>query len=198
MPDEPIPTARLFIAIRLDQAMAHALADHAAATASPGLKPTHPDNLHLTLKFLGDTPRSMIDALADALQSALAPVRPFNLRCTGRLLALPSPSRPRVLAAAVDPADTLADVARRADAACRDIGLPAEARPFRPHVTLARFGRRAGPAIDAHALASLGAPLTGLAAHAPAASLIESTLASPRPRHRALAALPFAARGLSP
>ncbi len=97
-----------------------------------------PANLHVTLKFLGQIDEARAPAVADALRSASARHRAFDLALRG-LGAFPSPTRPRVLWAGLeDDAGALAALAAAIDACCGELGFPRETRPFAAHVTLGR------------------------------------------------------------
>jgi 2'-5' RNA ligase len=100
------------------------------------------ESLHVTLRFLGETPPSLVPDLAEALSVAAAAVEDGKDPCapaTGEWLPLPQGRSPSVLAVRLsDPTGTLASVAASLEVAARRFGYPAERRPFLPHVTLAR------------------------------------------------------------
>ena len=125
-------TARLFLALWPTAAWATALAQRLglAPEAAPGRR-VPPQQIHLTLHFLGSVPRQRLPALVEGLR---VPFAPFDLalrRCErwprGRLVALPD-----------EPPPALADLHAALGAALQHLGLPVEQRAFRPHVTLAR------------------------------------------------------------
>lgn len=135
---------RLFIGVRVSTQTANALAACAemlqrrAREAGVDLKWVAPTNYHVTLKFLGWTRDEAVPALVDALDAALAGVQTFRFR-TARLGAFPSLDKASVVWAGVDDPAALDDVAARVDAACAQLGWPAEKRAFHAHVTLARL-----------------------------------------------------------
>jgi 2'-5' RNA ligase len=97
-----------------------------------------PDNLHLTLKFLGAVPETQIDSVVDALTWASLDASPFEVRIRG-LGAFPSAGRPRVVWAGVtDGASQMAELATRVDAALARLGFASAERSFASHVTLGR------------------------------------------------------------
>lgn len=104
------------------------------------------DGLHLTVRFLGPTPRERIPAVTAALDVIARTVPPFVVRLAGTG-AFPSADRPRTLWLGVaDGAPILAALAREFGAALIAEGWPPEDRPFRPHLTLARSdGVRSAP-----------------------------------------------------
>jgi len=129
---------RLFVALELPEAARAALAAFRAAAADPAVwRPLPDEALHLTLAFLGHRPDTDVERVAEVLRAAPAHAPRLAL---GRALALP-PRRPRVLTAEVeDPHGSLralqAAVSR--DLAARGLYTP-EARPYRPHATVARL-----------------------------------------------------------
>ena len=118
---------------------------------------THPDDFHITLKFLGETPVSRLPSVEEAVRRSAGGYAPFPLSVEGLGCFGPA-DRPNVLWAGVR-GDTrrLSQLKRRVDAALSDAGFAEERRPFRPHITLARRfrgdGRAAAP--DAAALRRL-------------------------------------------
>lgn len=115
----------------------------------PRLRWTPPANWHLTLRFLGNVPESRCAEVAGALGAvAFAPV-PLAL---GRIGTFPARGEPRVLWLGL--ARGTAECARLAeavDAALAPLGFPREARPFVPHLTLARVREIRRPAGTANA-----------------------------------------------
>ncbi|RMF65796.1 MAG: RNA 2',3'-cyclic phosphodiesterase [Calditrichaeota bacterium] len=99
---------------------------------------TRPENIHLTLRFLGDVAQERIPAVADAMGNAAAGFSVFSVTVAG-LGAFPNLKRPRVLWVGVqDPGGELTELARRLENALNEIGFERERRPFRPHLTLGR------------------------------------------------------------
>jgi 2'-5' RNA ligase len=102
-----------------------------------------PEGVHLTLKFLGDVPLSQLDNLQTALTSATAGLRRFSLAVQG-VGCFPNNERPRVVWLGLGgDLDALHALQARVEAAVAPLGYPTEKRPFHPHLTLARAGRRA-------------------------------------------------------
>jgi 2'-5' RNA ligase len=143
---------RAFLAVELGEGARRAVAAAAQRLAREvrgrEVRWARPETFHLTLRFLGDVPRADLPRLAAEVAAAVADVAPFELRLAA-LEAFPSPRRPRVVAARVEPEAPLAELARRVEAAVLRAGLPAEERPFRPHLTLGRVRDRALPDLAA-------------------------------------------------
>ena len=103
-----------------------------------------PEQIHLTLRFLGDDADS--DRLG-RLDAGLARVaensEPLAVR-PGPTGAFPGWRRPRVLWLGLEDDGALAGLARSVEAAVREAGFPADDRPFTPHLTLGRVKGRRG------------------------------------------------------
>jgi len=123
---------RSFVAVEVGPRPALARLRDEAAALDRDLKAVAPENLHVTLRFLGDVDASEVLAILEALREACAGVAPFTMRLRG-VGAFPSPARARVLWAGLEGADPLARVA---DGLSRRLGAPD--KPFAAHVTLAR------------------------------------------------------------
>ena len=102
------------------------------------------ENVHLTLKFLGEVQEGRIDELKAALRMALDGVPGFEMRVNG-FGAFPSARRPRVLWAGVEAEPSLERVQERVETALAELGFEREGRPFHPHLTLGRARRGARP-----------------------------------------------------
>jgi 2'-5' RNA ligase len=98
-----------------------------------------PANLHITIKFIGEWPEARVDELKTAL-SAVEPRVPVAIH-VHRVGFFPNPHAPRVFWCGIE-APGLAALAASADRATAALGIPAETRPFSPHLTLARIKER--------------------------------------------------------
>jgi RNA 2',3'-cyclic 3'-phosphodiesterase len=98
---------------------------------------TSRENIHMTLRFFGETEESRLDSLKRALipLNKLSP--PFVLELD-RVIFLPKPAKTRVVAAGIQPDIRLANLALALETIARDHDFKAERRPFRPHLTLGR------------------------------------------------------------
>lgn len=135
-PDPPAPR-RLFLAIDGPPPIARALL--ALMQPAAGFTWTPPARLHLTLRFLGDTPADRIEPLCRRLR--VLRVAPFLLPVEG-LGVFPPRGRPRVLWCGVGAGHPhLHQLRGQVDAAILALGLGADLRHFTPHFTLARLGQ---------------------------------------------------------
>jgi RNA 2',3'-cyclic 3'-phosphodiesterase len=95
------------------------------------------DNLHITIKFIGQWPESRLQELDDALTSLL-PRDPFEAEVK-ELGWFPNERSPHVLWAGVDGGEPLLRLARDTEERLADLGISKENRSFAPHLTLARI-----------------------------------------------------------
>lgn len=128
---------RLFVAIRPPEHIRDLLID--AMDDSPDFRWQEDEQLHLTLRFVGEVERPVANDLADALsrihaehfQLRIAGVGRFEQRSSGALWA------------GVEPKAPIAALAAKVERVCQQVGLEPERRSFHPHITLARWkGRR--------------------------------------------------------
>ncbi|HYD23270.1 MAG TPA: RNA 2',3'-cyclic phosphodiesterase [Croceibacterium sp.] len=135
---------RLFIAVRPPAPVRDALVD--TMEAIEGARWQDDEQLHLTLRFVGEVERPAANDLAAALGRIHGP--PFELRIDG-VGAFERRhwhgSRAHALWARVPPAEPLEALRQKVERACEAAGLGRETRRFTPHVTLARLGRSSGP-----------------------------------------------------
>lgn len=112
------------------------LLDDLGATGAD-LKVVAPENLHLTLSFLGTVPDDAAEPIGAALREATRDVEPFalDLHAVG---AFPSASRARVVWAGIRNPKPVSDLAGKVRAALAVARMPQDTKDFRAHVTLAR------------------------------------------------------------
>ena len=103
---------------------------------------TRPENVHLTLKFLGDIREAVRGDLCTTLEEVCTEHAPFDVGLTG-LGAFPSTRRARILWAGVGAgADALRSLAAELDTALAALDFDREERPYSPHLTLGRIRGR--------------------------------------------------------
>jgi 2'-5' RNA ligase len=100
------------------------------------------ENIHLTLKFLGDVSVANLEVLKKILQSEIAGHHPFEMS-VGELGAFPSNRRPRVIWVKVQAPAELEAVQRGIETESTRLGYAREERAFSPHLTLGRVSRNA-------------------------------------------------------
>lgn len=134
---------RAFIAIRLGAEVDSAIAAFQTRLrrSVQGVAWTDPENFHLTLRFLGsqvtaDSLQTISEGLSEGLAAIARATAAFEIevRAAG---AFPSLNRPRVIWVGLQSGE-LKGLAARVEALAIEAGLPAEERPFSPHLTLGR------------------------------------------------------------
>jgi 2'-5' RNA ligase len=124
---------RLFVALAVPDAVAHSLV--LLQGGVPGARLQTREQMHLTLRFIGEVNGSDMRAIDDALAGIDAPAFDLQLHGVGQF----GNRQPHSLWAATRPNPTLDHLARKVDAAIRRVGQPQDAHKFTPHVTLARL-----------------------------------------------------------
>lgn len=178
-------------AVRAAVAAAVAGLRRAAGPAGRALRFGDPATVHLTLRFLGDVAEARVDGVAAAVVVAAAGSRPLALELRGAG-AFPTPHRARVvwLGLTGDLAP-LAALAGALDLGLAPLGFPPEARPFTPHLTVARARARGGAPGLAAALQAASTALAPVAWRAATLTLFESHLESGGARHVPLLRVPL-------
>lgn len=96
-----------------------------------------PENLHVTLKFIGEASPAKVEAIRGAL-STVRSDQPCELSFRG-LGFFPNERHARVFWAGIEASSNLVSLAADIDGALQAVGIAREKRPFAPHLTLARF-----------------------------------------------------------
>ncbi|MGD8700544.1 MAG: RNA 2',3'-cyclic phosphodiesterase [Gemmatimonadales bacterium] len=137
---------RVFVAINLNQQERAGL----EAAARPLVESRFPvrwvpvQNVHLTLKFLGEVDEGRLPELFTAVDGAAAGSGAFDMAAKG-FGAFPSLRRPQIVWAGVEVNPTLSDLQERLETALETLGYPRERRRFHPHLTLGRTRKQARP-----------------------------------------------------
>ena len=150
---------RLFVAIELPEyAAAHLGKMQDALRPLIDARWTPPEQLHLTLKFLGETPDQRVDHLLKSLQTVRIDAE-ISLRVNG-LACFPPRGPVRIIAAGLEDAGAqCARLQERLDRACNAAGFALEGRSWTAHVTLARLKNGAAVAVRERAAAAAVAGL---------------------------------------
>ena len=141
-------TWRVFCAIELPSVVREKISEHstrlrAAAPDTPASW-SRADSAHLTLKFVGEVPLGRVNHLSQAAANAVAGFSPFEI-VFGNTGSFPQPGTPRVLWIGVDDySGKLTQLQAKLDEESRRLGFEKEARPFNPHLTIARLRKPQG------------------------------------------------------
>lgn len=193
--NHPTAVIRTFIAIHLPAEVRQRLGQFQEqlrrAAPGEGVRWTEPDQIHLTLRFLGNVPEAELPQLSQALALACQAAAPFGLEAQGAG-AFPDLKRPRVLWVGLGGAvAALAQLQAAVLEATRTWG-ELEDRPFHPHLTLGRV-KTADPRLLARlsgALQQAGSSAFG-AWQVHQVALMRSDLSPAGPRYTVLAEAPL-------
>jgi RNA 2',3'-cyclic 3'-phosphodiesterase len=133
-------TIRAFVAVHISPEAKGDIADFAERIFgdTPGVKAVETENLHLTLKFLGEIGMDETAAICDTLKSACAGVGPFTMSLKG-VGAFPNARRPRVVWVGIEePSGKLRELNRRIEASLTALGYRKEEHESSPHLTIGR------------------------------------------------------------
>jgi 2'-5' RNA ligase len=155
-------TLRVFIAIPLPDPLRKELADvqYRLKSRVPhrSVRWVKTTGIHLTLKFLGDTPEDEIPVIQDALRVIARNAPSCTLTAEG-LGCFPSPRRPRVLWVGVtEPTGCLKVIYQAVEEAITSLGYDRERHSFTPHLTLGRVRRNTSQ----EAQAQISEAITGM------------------------------------
>lgn len=169
---------RTFIAVLIEEELKRRLANiqDEVKIQTGAIRWVAPDNLHVTIKFLGNVPAERLTNVFEAVEHAARKVESFRLSL-GRVGGFPNLSRPRVVWVGVEAGEEeLGRLAEAVEACLASVGFQREEKPFRAHITIGRLreGQRAPdlselraqnkPAVSAdqqvHAVAVMGSDLT--------------------------------------
>ncbi|MEM2192349.1 MAG: RNA 2',3'-cyclic phosphodiesterase [Candidatus Hadarchaeales archaeon] len=130
---------RAFVAVKISDEVRRKLVEVQGALAKAGAeqKLVEPENLHLTLKFLGEVQQEKIRRIVEKVSEAVAGTEPFDIHVAG-IGAFPSIGYARVVwAGMAEGGEKVAEVQKKIDSALTSLGFSPE-RDFHPHITLSR------------------------------------------------------------
>ena len=135
---------RAFVAIKIETRVAQRIGEAQSNlnTAFTGIRWVKPENLHLTLKFLGSVGDDKVTSIVDALGRALHPTPRFSVACRG-LGVFPDIRKAKVLWVGLE-GKPLAHLAATVEDALEPMGFAREKRAFKPHLTIGRWRDSAG------------------------------------------------------
>jgi 2'-5' RNA ligase len=136
---------RTFIAIELPPTIQEAIARETSGLrqrVSRGLvRWVEVENMHLTLRFLGDTAPSSLSQIEQMLSYQVGQFQPMQIK-VGGFGVFPSPKRPRVLWIGTQAPAELTTIQHRIESLVQSAGFEAETRPFSPHLTVGRVSQK--------------------------------------------------------
>lgn len=136
---------RTFVAVLIDEHIRESISrvQNEVKKLAPDVKWVAPENLHVTLKFLGDVQEDALPEVFSAVEKAAGSVRSFELAMSG-LGAFPNPQRARVVWVGAEKGrEELIELAAAVEAELVSTGFAREEKPFKAHVTIGRIRDRA-------------------------------------------------------
>lgn len=122
----------------------------------PAIKWTRHDQLHLTIKTLGELDNRDLLKVGEELRRACAEIEPFSVSLGG-IGTFPKNKPAKVVWIGVsEGADVLSALYQQLEQSLSDIGLPQEGKMYRPNLTLGRVGREADLELLAESLHAVG------------------------------------------
>lgn len=148
---------RCFVAVNLPETIREEVGSFFSALDRKirGVKWVRQDNLHVTLKFLGNVERPAVAEIASAMEKTLSGHRPFTVTLCGAGV-FPPRGRPRIVWVDIaEGGEEMVCVQREVEDALGPLGFPSEGRPFTPHLTVGRARALRDPGLLTRALASI-------------------------------------------
>lgn len=136
---------RAFIAIEIPTEIKKAISAQTASLQKDAVQTVRwvaPDNLHLTLKFLGEISPANVEFLSAAIKAECERHHPFEV-VVEKLGCFPNSRHPRVIWIGLGIPQELNHLQSQVEAVAAQLGYPPEERPFSPHLTIGRIREQA-------------------------------------------------------
>jgi 2'-5' RNA ligase len=101
------------------------------------IKLVEPKNIHITLKFLGDTDQDLIDQIEEIMKNSVKEIKPFDIELTNNGV-FPNPNYIKVIWIGLKQVEKIVQISKKIDVQLNKIGFKKEKREFSPHLTIAR------------------------------------------------------------
>lgn len=131
---------RIFIAVKIEpgKTLSGMISSLKSGLRNENIKWTNPENIHITLSFLGDTEEEMINAVSAMLKEKFEGFGKFELVIKGSGV-FKSLADPRVIWTGIEPSPGLISLNEAILNGLKNTGIKIENRPFNPHLTLGRI-----------------------------------------------------------
>lgn len=133
-------TIRVFIAIEIDSEIKDKLSEYLSKLKRTGadVKWVSPENIHLTMKFIGHIEKEALVDLNKVINDAVSNIEPFSIS-VGDIGAFPSLNKPRVVFVCVqERGNNLLNIYERLDKGVESLGIKKESKKYVGHITLGR------------------------------------------------------------
>lgn len=130
-------TFRGFIAIEIDASKKIIDLENEIKNSGANVKLVEPENIHITLKFLGDTKYELIDSVEKIIKESVKDTEPFEINLKGSGV-FPNRNYMKVLWVGIENGEKIGLIADKIDQQITSLGFEKERRKFSPHLTIAR------------------------------------------------------------
>ncbi len=134
-------TIRTFIAVEIGPMDELVKYEDDITSTGAEVKLVEPENIHITLKFLGDTPEKMVNDILEIIRESCSGIKPFKLEFQD-VGAFPNTNYIKILWVGMKDHEPLEGLAKDLNSKLIKLGFPAEKRGFKPHITLGRVKSR--------------------------------------------------------
>lgn len=130
-------TFRGFIAIKINSFPKVIEFENEIKKTGVNAKLVEPENIHITLKFLGDTEEKLVDDIENIIKSSIEELEPFSIQLKS-VGVFPNPGYIKVVWVGIEDGGLIGDIASKIDENIAKLGFNREKRRFSPHLTVAR------------------------------------------------------------
>ncbi|MFW6173671.1 MAG: RNA 2',3'-cyclic phosphodiesterase [Elusimicrobiota bacterium] len=128
---------RGFIAIDIDASPNIVQFLEEIASSKADVKVVPPQNIHITLKFLGDVQEDKVDQIEQIMNDSVKPIKPFIIKLNGSGV-FPNKNYIRVVWIGIQDAENIVNIAKNIDERLSELGFKKEKRGFSAHLTVGR------------------------------------------------------------
>jgi len=128
---------RGFIAIEIEPFQKLVQFENEIKNSGAQVKLVEPKNVHITLKFLGDTEEALIDEIENIMKNAVKDIKPFKVKLSSAGV-FPNQNYIKVVWIGIQNGEVIGEIANNIDEPLAKLGFERERRRFSPHLTIAR------------------------------------------------------------
>jgi 2'-5' RNA ligase len=132
-----MPKFRGFIALDIEPFQKLIQLENEIKNTGANVKLVEPENVHITLKFLGETDEALIEKIEEIMKSSVKDIDPFNIKFIGSGV-FPNQNYIRVIWIGIENIEKLSKIAKKIDEQTSNLGFEKEKRGFSAHLTIAR------------------------------------------------------------
>jgi 2'-5' RNA ligase len=130
-------TLRSFIAVDIGPLDELVKFEEEISESGANVKLVEPENIHITLKFLGDTSEELVPKINEIIAESVSDIKPFEIKFNNAG-AFPNLNYIKVLWVGIDDIGPLPEIAKRLDSNLKNLGFKSDSRGFKPHITVGR------------------------------------------------------------